>query len=84
MAVNPIYDENTNKLVATHVIVYKGTEDKYDTFISPEAYHAYEEHRSLRINLSRFNPHELIIFKYISYYRRIFSPNRASYFINCG
>jgi hypothetical protein len=32
--------------------------------------------------LPRFNPHELIIFNYISYCRRIFSPKRASYFIN--
>ena len=47
--IGPIYDEKTDKLLAAHVIVYKGTEDEYDTFISPEAFHAYEEYRNLRI-----------------------------------
>jgi integrase len=47
--IKPIYDEKTNKLLAAHVVVYKGTEDEYDTFISPEAFHAYEEYRNLRI-----------------------------------
>jgi hypothetical protein len=47
--VKPINDEKTDKLLAAHVIVYKGTEDEYDTFISPEAFHAYEEYRNLRI-----------------------------------
>jgi hypothetical protein len=47
--VKPIYDEKANKLLAAHVVVYKGTEDEYDTFISPEAFHAYEEYRNLRI-----------------------------------
>lgn len=47
--IKPIYDEKTDKLLAAHVIVYKGTEDEYDTFISPEAFHAYEEYRNLRI-----------------------------------
>jgi hypothetical protein len=47
--VKPIYDETTNKLLAAHVVVYKGTEDEYDTFISPEAFYAYEEYRNLRI-----------------------------------
>ena len=37
------------KLLAAHVVVYKGTDDEYDTFISPEAFHAYEEYRNLRI-----------------------------------
>jgi hypothetical protein len=47
--IKPIYDERTDKLLAAHVVVYKGTEDEYDTFISPEAFHAYEEYRNLRI-----------------------------------
>jgi integrase len=47
--IRPIYDEKTNKLLAAHVVVYKGTEDEYDTFISPEAFHAYEEYRNLRM-----------------------------------
>src|SRR5215217_416017 len=47
--IKPIYDGQTGKLLAAHVIVYKDTDDMYDTFISPEAYHAYEEYRNLRI-----------------------------------
>jgi integrase len=47
--IKPICDEKTDKLLAAHVVVYKGTEDEYDTFISPEAFHAYEEYRNLRI-----------------------------------
>lgn len=47
--IKPIYDEKTDKLLAAHVVVYKGTEDEYDTFISPEAFHAYEEYLNLRI-----------------------------------
>lgn len=47
--IKPIYDDQTGKLLAAHVVVYKGTDDEYDTFISPEAYHAYEEYRNLRI-----------------------------------
>jgi hypothetical protein len=47
--IKPIYDEKTDKLLAAHVVVYKGTEDEYDTFISPEAFHAYEEYRNLRV-----------------------------------
>jgi hypothetical protein len=47
----PIHDEKTGKLIAAHVVVYKGSDDdeEYDTFISPEAFHAYEEYRNLRI-----------------------------------
>lgn len=48
-AINPIYDESSNKLIAAHVTVYKDTEGEYDTFISPEAFRAYEEYRNLRI-----------------------------------
>jgi hypothetical protein len=58
--VKPVYDEKSGRLLAAHVIVYKGTDDEYDTFISPEAYHAYEEYRSLRIkfgeNISKNSP----------------------------
>jgi integrase len=46
--IKPIYDENSSKLLAAHVVVYKGTNEEYDTFISPEAYRAYEEYRNLR------------------------------------
>jgi integrase len=48
--IKPLYDDKTGKLLAAHVAVYKGSDDdEYDTFISPEAYHAYEEYRNLRI-----------------------------------
>jgi integrase len=47
--INPLYDEKTGKLLAAHVAVYKGTDEEYDTFISPEAFHVYEEYRNLRI-----------------------------------
>jgi integrase len=48
--IRPIYDEVTGKkLVAAHVVVYKGTDDEYDTFISPEAFSTYQEYRNLRI-----------------------------------
>jgi hypothetical protein len=45
----PIHDDKTGKLLATHVIVYKGTDDEYDAFVSPEAFHAYEGYRNLRV-----------------------------------
>jgi integrase len=48
--IKPIYDDKTGKLLAAHTIVYKGSDnDEYNTFISPEAYRAYEEYRNLRI-----------------------------------
>jgi integrase len=47
--IKPFYNNRNDKLLAAHVAVYKGTKDEYDTFISPEAYHAYEEYRNLRI-----------------------------------
>jgi len=47
--IKPIHDEKTGKLLAAHIVVYKGTEEEYDTFISPEAYHAYEEYRNLMV-----------------------------------
>jgi integrase len=47
--INPLYDEKTGKLLAAHIVVYKGTDDMYDTFITPEAFHAYDEYRNLRI-----------------------------------
>ena len=46
--IKPIHDEKSGKLLAAHIVVYKGTDEEYDTFISPEAYHAYEEYRNLR------------------------------------
>lgn len=45
--ITPIYGKNS-KLLAAHVIVYKGTDDEYDTFITPEAYNAYLEYKNLR------------------------------------
>ena len=48
--VRPIFDETTGKkLIAAHVVIYKGTDDEYDTFISPEAFSIYQEYRNLRI-----------------------------------
>ena len=48
--IRPIYDEVTGKkLIAAHVVVYKGTDDEYDTFISPEAFSTYQEYRNLRM-----------------------------------
>jgi integrase len=46
--ITPLYDEQSSKLLAAHVVVYKGP-DQYDTFISPEAWTVYEEYRNLRI-----------------------------------
>jgi hypothetical protein len=48
-AINPIYDEQTGKLLAAHVEMYKDTDDSYDTFVSPEAYFAYSEYKNVRI-----------------------------------
>jgi integrase len=47
--IKPICDEKSGKLVAAHVVIYKGSDDEYDTFVSPEAYRTYEEYRNLRI-----------------------------------
>ena len=48
--IQPIFDETTGKkLVAAHVVVYRGTDDEYDTFISPEAFSTYQEYQNLRI-----------------------------------
>jgi integrase len=45
--IRPIYDEITGKkLIAAHVVVYKGTDDEYDTFISPEAFSVYRVSKS--------------------------------------
>ena len=42
----PIYDKNDEtRVMAVHVRVYSGTEDAYDTFISPEAWQAYSEYQ---------------------------------------
>jgi integrase len=48
--IRPIFDEVTGKkLIAAHIVVYKGTDDEYDTFISPEAFSVYQEYQNLRI-----------------------------------
>jgi len=47
--ITPLYDEITGKLRAAQVVVYKGSDDAYDTFISPEAWSVYEQYRNLRI-----------------------------------
>jgi integrase len=59
--IRPIFDEMTGKkLVAAHVVVYRGTDDEYDTFISPEAFSVYQEYQNLRIkfgeNITRKSP----------------------------
>jgi integrase len=43
------------KILAAHVVVYKGEPEEYDTFISPEAWSVYEEYRNLRISLASEN-----------------------------
>ena len=49
--IEAIYDDKLDpkKILAAHVVVYKGTTDEYDTFITPEALKAYEEYRNTRI-----------------------------------
>jgi hypothetical protein len=47
--INPIYDDKSNKMIAAHVTIYKGTDEEYDTFVSPEAFRVYDEYRNLRI-----------------------------------
>ena len=47
--ITSLYDEITGKLRAAQVVVYKGSDDAYDTFISPEAWSVYEQYRNLRI-----------------------------------
>ena len=46
--ISPLCDPE-GKLIAAHVMVYRGTKDEYDAFITPEAYNAYVEYRNLRI-----------------------------------
>jgi hypothetical protein len=41
--------KKTGKLLAAHVVVYKDSDESYDGFISPEAYHAYSEYRNVRM-----------------------------------
>jgi hypothetical protein len=56
----PLYHEKTGKLLAAHVVVYKGTDDEYNTFISPEVWIVYEQYRNLRIkfgeNITKNSP----------------------------
>lgn len=40
--------DDPNTVTAAHVVVYRGTEDEYDTFITPEAWHSYAEYRAIR------------------------------------
>jgi integrase len=49
--IKAIYDDKLDpkELLAAHVVVYRGTTDEYDTFITPEAWKAYEEYRNTRI-----------------------------------
>jgi len=46
--VNPIYDENTNELLAAKLQVYAGERDEYFTFITPEAYKALKDYMDFR------------------------------------
>lgn len=62
--IKPIQDEKTGKLLAAHIVVYKGTNYEYDTFISPEAFHTYEEYRNLRIKFGeKITPNSPILLK---------------------
>lgn len=67
--VTPIYSESDpSRVIAAHLVVYQGTEDQYDTFVTEEAWQAYAEYREMRIKygekltkdspviLSRFSP----------------------------
>ena len=49
--IKAIYDDKLEpkKLLAAHVVVYRGTTDEYDTLTTPEAWKAYEEYRNTRI-----------------------------------
>ena len=40
--------DDPGNVVAAHVVVYAGTEDEYDTFVSGEAWTAYVEYRGVR------------------------------------
>ncbi|HEY7734261.1 MAG TPA: hypothetical protein VIB07_05655 [Nitrososphaera sp.] len=42
------HPEDNTKLLAVHVKVYSGTHSEYDTFVSSEAWDAYQEYRSIR------------------------------------
>lgn len=47
--ITPIYDtKDPARLLAAHVKVYAGTEDEYDTFITPEAWKCLQTYRALR------------------------------------
>jgi hypothetical protein len=61
--VRAIYDDGDDndktatagKILAAHVVVYKGEPEEYGMFISPEAWSVYEEYRNLRISLAGEN-----------------------------
>jgi hypothetical protein len=46
-AIKPIYDDKSKKLISAHVTVYKVTDEEYDTFVSPESFHVYEQYRKV-------------------------------------
>lgn len=60
--------DDPDRVIAAHLVVYRGTEDEYDTFISGEAWDTYAEYRSIRekygetitknspVLIGRFNP----------------------------
>jgi hypothetical protein len=48
--VSPIYStDDPSRVIAAHLVVYRGTEDEYDTFITEEAWLVYSEYRQMRI-----------------------------------
>jgi hypothetical protein len=46
--VTPQYNQKTGELIAAKLLVYAGTGDEYQTFITPEAYHALKEWMDFR------------------------------------
>jgi integrase len=59
--IKPMYDEqNPKRILAAHVAVYRGTNYEYDTFITPEAWKAYEEYKNIRIKfgekITKYSP----------------------------
>lgn len=49
--VNPIHSEGGSEVIAAHVVVYRGTDSQYDTFVTPEAWKSYEAYRNMRKSL---------------------------------
>jgi hypothetical protein len=61
--ITPIHDEKTGKLLAAHVVVYKGTDEEYDTLVSPEAYRTYLEYRNLRTKFEKIGKNSPILLR---------------------